>query len=72
MTGDAYREAIKALGLSVNAAGRFFGVGHSTAHRWTVDGTPVPVELLIRLMLALDVTPNWVNRQIGRACDWEK
>lgn len=71
MTGPDYAKAIKKLfgGLMIGAPSRFFGIGKSTADRWLRDGTPYPVEILIRLMIALKLSPDDVNRIIGREQD---
>lgn len=49
MTGPEYATAIKALGLSKNGAGRFFGYHAVSGHRWAVDGPPEPVAMILRI-----------------------
>lgn len=69
MQGPEYRSAITKLGLSINAAGRFFQVGSATAHRWVKDGPPSAVSMLLTLMLKLHASPSWVNYWLGRKDD---
>jgi hypothetical protein len=52
--------------MSLNKAAKFLGVGLSTSHRWANEGCPTSISILLRLMIALDVTPDWVNKKIGR------
>ena len=65
MTPNEYRAALKALGLTQNAAGEFFGVNPVTGRRWAKIGPPAPVAKMLRLMLALKFTPEYVDRVIG-------
>jgi transcriptional regulator with XRE-family HTH domain len=65
MTPDKYRAAIKTLGLTQNQAGEFFGVNPVTGRRWASNGPPPAVAKLLRLMLALQFTPAYVDRVIG-------
>lgn len=62
MGPDEYRAAIKMLGLSQNEAGRFFGVHVVTGRRWASEGPPAAVAKFLRLMLALQFTPEYVDR----------
>lgn len=59
MTSDQYRDAIKTLGLSQGAAGAFLGVNAVSSRRWATGKAPIPesVSILLRLMLALKLTP---------------
>lgn len=65
MTADQFRAALEALGLSQSAAGRFMGVHEVTARRWATDGAPAPVAKLLRLMIALRFTPEYVDRVLA-------
>lgn len=65
MTGEAYKAAIAELGLTQNAAGRFFEVHEVTARKWAANGPPAPVAKFLRLMLALKFTPEYVDRVVG-------
>ena len=65
MTPDEYRAAIAELGLSQNAAGRFFGVHEVTGREWAKRGPPPCVSKFLRLMIALKFTPEYVSRVLG-------
>lgn len=65
MTPDEYRAAIKVLRLSQNAAARFFGVHEVTGRRWASEGPPAPAAKFLRLMLALQLTPEYVNKVLA-------
>lgn len=65
MTPAEYRDAIKRLGLTQSECGLFFGVHEVTGRRWADEGPPAPVSKLLRLMLALGFTPDYVDRMIG-------
>jgi hypothetical protein len=73
MTGSEYRAAVKQLFASdrsddhgINAAGRFFEVGISTAHRWANEGCPPAISMWLRFMLALHLSPEWIDDWLGR------
>lgn len=64
MTGDEYKAAVEAIGLSVNSARKFFEMSESTSRRYRAGRTPVPkaIAMLLRLMvkqglMARDVDP---------------
>jgi transcriptional regulator with XRE-family HTH domain len=59
MSPKAFERAIRMLGISKSAAGRFFGVSESTLRRYLAGTADIPpsVVLLMRLMLALELTP---------------
>jgi len=68
MTPDNFRDAIKRLGMSQIAAGRFLGVSGRTARRYcTGDAVISPAEvLLLRSLLhhgELPVVPKWTPDQ---------
>lgn len=68
MTPSQYRDAIEALGLSQNGAGRFFGVHEVTARKWAAidgGGPPESVAKFLRLMLAMKLTPEYVDRVLA-------
>jgi hypothetical protein len=62
MTASEYIAALDALCLSQTGAGEFFGVHRITAHRWAETGPPEPVAKLLRLMLALQFSVEYVER----------
>ena len=55
MTPAQYKAAIKALGLSQRAAGKFLGVDERTSRRWIAGDAQVPESAakLLRLMIRL-------------------
>jgi len=59
MTAAQYRAAILQLGLSQRKAGPFFGVNERTSRRWAKVGPPEVVAKLLRLMIELDIKPNY-------------
>jgi transposase len=40
MNAQQYRDACTKLGMSLNKAAKFLGVGLSTSHRWANEGCP--------------------------------
>ena len=54
MNARQYRDACTKLGMSLNKATKFLGVGLSTSHRWANEGCPTSISILLRLMIALD------------------
>lgn len=62
MPSGEYRAAISALGMTQNEAGRFFGVHEVTGRRWATEGAPHAVAKMLRLMIALKFTPDYVDR----------
>jgi hypothetical protein len=69
MTSDEYRATLKALGLTQNEAGRFFGAHEQSGRRWAVEGPPEPVAKLLRLMCGLGLSPQQVDDIIVRVRD---
>jgi hypothetical protein len=68
MTPTDYRETIERLGLKQSEAGRFFGVNEVTGRRWAAhdgNGPPEPVAKFLRLMLALEFSPEYVDSVTG-------
>jgi hypothetical protein len=59
MTPTQYRAVLKALGLSINGAGRFLGIAPRSSHGYARGEYPVPevVAKLLRLMVKLDIRP---------------
>jgi hypothetical protein len=53
MTADEYRAALEALGLSINAAGRWLGVSEKTGKNYAKDGPPGPAQRAIVTVLGL-------------------
>jgi hypothetical protein len=62
MPSDEYRAALSALGMTQNEAGRFFGVHEVTGRRWATEGAPHAVAKMLRLMIALQFTPDYVDK----------
>lgn len=65
MTPTEYRAALSSLGLSQSDAGRWLGVHPVTARKWAASGCPAPVAKLLRLMVALRYSPEYVDSMIG-------
>lgn len=53
MTGDDYRAALKALGLTQVGAGKMMGVSARTAQEYAAKGPSGPAALAVRLLLAV-------------------
>jgi len=69
MTGEEYRAALAALNLSQSGAGRFLGVHEVTARKWAASGPPPVAAKMLRLMIALKFTPEYVDLVTGDAKD---
>jgi hypothetical protein len=69
MTADDYRTCLKALGLTVNEAGRFLAVNERTARRVADGDLPIPfaVEALLSVMIRYDITIEMVNTATNRS-----
>lgn len=65
MTPSEYRAVLERLDLDQSAAGRFFNVHEVTGRRWAAVGPPPPVAKMLRLMMALQFTPDYVDKVIG-------
>lgn len=67
MTPEQYREAIKRLGLNQSDAGAFIGVNPVTSRRWATGkaDVPPPVSMLLRLMLAMKLSPEKVREWLA-------
>ncbi len=61
MTPNQYKAAIKALGLSQEAAGVWLGVSKRTGQNYAAKGPPEPVAKLLRLMIRLNLSPEDVR-----------
>jgi hypothetical protein len=63
-----YNEAIAALGWKVPDVAVFFDVTVRTAFRWQAGTSPVPVPvaMLLELMVAGKVSPEFLQKIIGR------
>ena len=63
MTPFQYKDAIKALGLSQRAAGKFLGVDERTSRRWIAGDAQVPESAakLLRLMIKLGLSTDDVE-----------
>lgn len=69
MDSDEYRRALAALGLNqtgATGADQFLGVSERTARRWAVDGPPLAVAMLLRLMVARKMRPDGVRERYGQ------
>jgi hypothetical protein len=53
MTGDEYRAALKALGLTQVGAGKMMGVSARTAQEYAATGPSGPAAFVVRLLLAV-------------------
>lgn len=62
MTGAEYLSALKGWGMRHKAAAAFFGFTVITSQRYATGEREVPqsLEMLIRLMLAMKLTPDKV------------
>lgn len=61
ITIDEYRGMLARIGFTQNDAAAFFGVHAVTGRRWALTGPPVAVGKLLRVMLALGITPEMVD-----------
>jgi len=66
MTPDEYRVALKSLGLTQNEAGRWLGVHEQSGRRWASEGPPEPVAKILRLVIALGLTPQKADEMIEK------
>lgn len=62
MSPAEYKSALHSLGLTQCGAAEFMGVHDVTARRWAAKGPPPPVAKLLRLMVALQFTVDYVER----------
>jgi len=69
MNAQDYRIAIAKLGMSQRRAARFFEAGQAAGPRWAKDGPPAAVAMMLKLMIALHVRPDWVDFWLGRRKD---
>jgi DNA-binding transcriptional regulator YiaG len=51
MTADQFRASLDALDLTQNACARFLDIDERTVRRWSQEGPPRSVALLLGLML---------------------
>lgn len=65
MTPADYLIAIKLLGLNQSQAGEFLGVHPVTGRRWALHGPPAPVGKFLRFMIALKLTPAYVDLMLS-------
>ena len=61
MSPTQYKAAIKALGLSQEAAGDWLGVTGRTGQNYAAKGPPEPVAKLLRLCIKLKLSPEDVK-----------
>lgn len=54
VTKDQYLASIKALGLSQQAAGEFFGYSKRQGQRWANSERPIPVAVAISVRLMIE------------------
>jgi transcriptional regulator with XRE-family HTH domain len=68
MSPKAFERAVRSLGISQSAAGRFLGVSESSIRRYLTGDTEVPVSvvLLLRLMNELGVQADFVPRRLRK------
>lgn len=64
MTADEYRAALEAIGLSINAAGRWLGVSEKTGKNYAKDGPPGPAERAI--VTVMDLPPALQKRALAK------
>ncbi len=69
MTADEYQAALKRWGMKHRAASEFFGFTVITSQRYATGEREVPTTLamLIRLMMALKLTPETASEWIAEA-----
>lgn len=67
MTPDQLRATLHHLGLTIRGAASFLGVRERIVYRWLSGEHPVPeaVSKLLRLMVAMKLTPAKVERKIA-------
>ena len=61
LTPAEYKAAIKALGLSQEAAGLWLGLSRRTGRNYATKGPPAAVAMLLRLMMRIGLKPEEVN-----------
>lgn len=63
MTDEEFRDALEDLGMTQIDASRFLCIGERTSRRWASGEIEVPrsVELLLKLMLAYELSPDDVT-----------
>lgn len=64
MTGPQYCEAIKSLGLSQVAAGKFLKASPRSSRRWTVDGPPPMPAMILMLVIKTGLSVADVERMM--------
>lgn len=65
MDPTEYKDALRSLGLTQTGAGAFLGVHEVTARRWASTGAPAPVAKFLRFLIALKLTPDYVDRMLA-------
>lgn len=63
MTGAACRRALARLEISQVGAASFFGVSDRFARKWMVDGPPLPIAYVLRIMVA---DSKWTAEKIAK------
>ena len=74
MTPTEYRVAIAQLGMSQRRAAKFFEAAPATGPRWAKHGPTPPVAMKLRLMIAMELTPDnvegWLERGGSKQAWW--
>jgi hypothetical protein len=68
MSPKRYNEAVEELGWKVPDVAGFFDVTERHAFRWQAGDTPVPVPvaMLLELLVSGKVTPEFLQKIVGR------
>jgi len=70
MDAQAMRDALQAINMNQGGCARFAGLDERTVRRWVSEqdnvDIPLPVQMLLRLMVVLDLKPNQVRRLVGQ------
>lgn len=65
MPADEYKAALAALGMTQTGLAAWLGAHSVTGRKWATSGPPGTVAKILKLMVALDVGPEWVDSKIN-------
>jgi hypothetical protein len=66
MTPKQYRDALEAIDLTIVGAATFFELSERTSRYYAAQGTGGAVEMLLRVMMARDITVEEVDQLMKR------
>ncbi len=64
MSVEEYRAALAALNMTQSGFATWLGAHSQVGRQWAAKGAPNQVAKLLRLMVALDAGPEWVDARI--------